>query len=309
MSCRKTSRYQKNLCNKIRSESDRKWEIEMKRLFKPASILLSLVLLISVLLICMAGCSQSNANTTIDIPDLMTKVEKTMKETNTCRTNVYLEINMKASASGSAAMTLVANMKSSIDSKNRLFSSVIETDLILPAGKKKMEQRIIAAGEKVYLKNNASSAQEANWQVKTLDQAATEKLWHEQSMQQTGLKFAEMLSPESFVYAGKEKANGRSCFALKQSLDPESLLNVSPELKQQLQNGKGLIPEELEKMLKSAEVVCLIDEQTYHLREFRLDAQINSQIAGKTITGTVKQFCRYDAFNEPVSVEVPADPK
>ena len=62
-------------------------------------------------------------------------------------------------------------------------------------------------------------------------------------------------------------------------------------------------------MLKSAEVVCLIDEQTYHLREFRLDAQINSQTAGQTIAGKVKQYCRYDAFNEPVSIEVPADAK
>ncbi len=269
-----------------------------------------LVVMVYMFLLCAAGCTQGGGSmTAVDISDLIARQEKALNEINSCRANAYLEIRLKSGADGSASMSVTANMKTSIDGKNRLLSSVIDSTFIISGNKKEAQQRLIADGENIYRRNNTLSAKERGWQVRTLDQAAAEKLWNEQRLQQTGLKYSKLLSPKNYVYTGKEKSNGRTCLVLKQTLDTERLLEVSSELKEQLQNGRGIIPEELEKMLKTAEVVCLIDEETYYLREFRLDAQINGQAAGTPITGTVKQYCRYDAFNEPVLLEIPKDAK
>jgi len=261
---------------------------------------------VCLLLFCTAGCAQGgDSSTAVDISDLLAGQEKTLSEIKSCRVNTYLEIRLKSGAAGSASMSVAANMKAGIDGENRLLSSVIDSTFIILGNKKEAQQRLIAAGENIYVRNSALSAQETGWQVRTLDRAAAEKLWNEQRLQQTGLKYSRLLSPQDYVCTGKEKSNGRTCWALKQTLGAERLLDVSPELKEQLHNGRGILPEGLEKMLQTAEAVCLIDEETYYLREFRLDAQISGQAAGTPITGTVKQYCRYDDFNEPVLLEIP----
>ena len=253
-----------------------------------------------------ASGSGAEITSAIDIPGIISRQETVMKEVSSCRNNVYMRIDLRSGVSGSSDTCLVADMKSSIDCNSRLLSSVISTTLVMSGSKKETGQRIIAAHDKIYFKEDKPSAAQGLWQVKILDQASGDKLWDEQSTQLTGLKYAKLLSPEGFAYAGKEKVNGQTCLLLKQSLNSERIKEISPELKGQLQNEKVVIPEELEKLIRSAEVACLIDEQTFHLREFRFEAQINSQADGRQMTGTIKQYCRYDAFNEPVSIQIPA---
>lgn len=269
-----------------------------------------LLMLVLVLLICISGCARVTGETAIsptqsevslDIPGIIAKQAAATKEVNSCRASVYLDIELQSGVSSEGSMSLTASMKSSIESQSQLLSSVITTAIVVAGSSKEVEQRIVASGENVYFKDSAQS----QWQMKSLDKASAEKLWSEQASQLTGSKYAELMSPEGMAYGGTEKSNGHLCLVLKQTLDTSGLGDIPPELQQQLQSMPGLLPEQLGTIIENAEVSYFIDEQSYHLREFRLDAQVNQEVQGQSITGTIKQYCRYDAFNEPVSIKVP----
>jgi len=172
-----------------------------------------------------------------------------------------------------------------------------------------MEQQIITAGDNIYFRENKASGAQGQWQVKALDKASSEKLWNEQDMQLTGSKYSGLTSSQGLIYTGKEKSNGHACFVLKQSMDWKSIMEASPELMEQLQGIQGLMTEEIENMVKKAGVSYLIDEQTFHLREFHIDARINQKVQGKQISGDIKQYCIFDAFGQPVSIKIPKDAK
>jgi hypothetical protein len=271
--------------------------------------------LILVFLVCLTGCSasggeafssspavspiQSEGNP--DIPGIMAQQDKALNSITTCRASVYLEINIHSGTTTKADMSLTANMKASFDKPNRLLSSVVVTTIVINDAKKEMEQQIIGENESIYVKDSAQSP----WQLKSLDESAAEKLWIEQNSQLSGLKYAELMSPESLVYSGQEQSNGHRCWVFKQLLEGDKLGDITPELQQQLQNLQGLTADSLEKIIKDARATYLIDEQSYYLREFRLDAQVAQVIQGQQVTGTLTQYNRFDAFNEPVSIEIP----
>jgi hypothetical protein len=271
--------------------------------------------MIFVLVIAISGCSPvdgdkvsdgmavspAQSDTGPDISETIAQQAKSMESVNSCRSSVYLEINLHSGTTNQADTSLTANMKSSIDMHNHLLSSVITTTIILQQAKKEMEQRIIASGENIYLKEKT----QAEWQMQSLDKNFAEKLWIEQGSQVRGAKYAALMSPERLVYSGKEKSNGHDCRVFKQTLDSSQLGDITPELQQQLLNSQGLAANGLDKVIKNAEVTFLIDEQSYYLREFRVNARVSQDIQGQQVTGTIAQYHRYDAFNEPVTIQMP----
>ncbi|MEN6349601.1 MAG: hypothetical protein ABFD08_09445 [Syntrophomonas sp.] len=299
------------------------------------------ILFIVLLLICVAGCGVNKSNTgkiispeaktlaaaseskqeidvepvantggdmnqqsSLDISAILARQEAAMKTVNTCRSNTYLNIDMKAGAAGIGDLFIKADMKSLIDTRQRILSSHISTTLVAAKNKKHREQQIVASGSQVYMKADQSSG--GQWQVKTLDATAEEKLWQEQQAQLTGLKYSELLAPVNFVYAGKENSNGHSCLKFRQSLDFDRIMEASPDLKGQLQNMEGLLSGKLEKVIEQADITVFIDEESSYLREFNLEARVNTEFQGQKVSGTIKQYCRYDRFNKKVSIDIPA---
>ncbi|RJQ26572.1 MAG: hypothetical protein C4589_09605 [Peptococcaceae bacterium] len=252
-----------------------------------------------------AAAISKNSNTDIDIPGIVSKQEAVMKEIKSFRADVGMEISVESGTSSNGNISVAADMKSDIDLDNRLLSSTISAGVSISGTRKEMEQRIIATNDKIYFKDAGESGTQSRWQVKTLDKASSESLWNEQDTRLTGLKYSGPAAPGSLVYAGKENSNGRTCLVLKQSLDWGSIMETSPELKEQLRSINGFMPEEFEKMIEKADVSYLVDEQTFHLREIRIEARINQPVQGRQYTGTIKQQYKFDAFNRPVSVKIP----
>ncbi len=241
----------------------------------------------------------------VDIASIISKQEAAMKEVNSCTTDVHMEINLKSEDQDHAAISVISDLKSDIDINARLIGSVITTRLSVAGKKNEMEQQIIVSGDNIFFNEKKASDTQGQWQLKSLDKASLEKLWNEQEIQLTGLKYSELMTFEGFVYTGDEKSNGNACFVLKYSLDWKSILEASPELAEQMQGLQGLMPEEIENMVENADVSFLIDKQTFHLREFHIEVRINQEIQGRQITGDIKQYYVFDAFNQPVSIDIP----
>jgi hypothetical protein len=272
-------------------------------------------LLLVVLLILLSGCAanevtnpgasaQSPVQPDITAPDIaaiIAKQSEAMKTVTSCQADVQLAINFKPVAASAQPTSIKADMNSQIDVAKHLLSSTVYTDLTLSGLNQKSTQQLIATGDSVYIKEN----KQGQWQKKTLDQPAMTRLWNEQDEQITGLKYSAMITPAGFTYAGKEKINGHTCYMLKQPLDTGQIGEMTGGILGDLQNTQGLTPQDIGKMVKNAELVCLIDAATYYLREFRVSAQIKREMQGQSITGSLQQSFRFDAFNEPVSIQIP----
>jgi hypothetical protein len=248
-----------------------------------------------------ASVSPGQSEAKIDLPTIIAKQTEAMKSVNSCRTSIYLEVDLHSGTTDVGDTSLTANMKSNIDTGQHLLSSVITTQIVISSSKKNLEEDIIASGNSLYFKDSSQSG----WQVKSLDGPSADKLWSEQSDQVTGSKYSALISEENLTYSGTENSNGHSCLVFKGPLNNGALGEITPELQQQIQTLPRLSQDQLANLFSNTEVTFLIDEQSYNLREFRLESQIDQQIQGQRVYGTVKQYCRFDAFNEPVSVKVP----
>lgn len=244
-------------------------------------------------------------NEIVDSRAIISRQENNMKTINSCRSNIYLKIDINSSVSGSGNLSLVADMKSSIDIAKRRLNSQITTTLVTADDKNKTSTHIAASDNQVYMKTGGTGRMQGQWQVKNLTPAEAEKLWIEQQQQLTGIRFSQMLTADDFVYAGQEKYDGHNCLKFAKKFDFTDILNASPELSGPLQNMGSETLEKLQKFIRQADVVILIDEKSSYLREFRLDAAINSDVEGQKITGRIKQYCRYDGFNEDTSIKIP----
>jgi hypothetical protein len=275
-----------------------------------------LLILILVLMLFTCGCVPIEEQTSVarstslnelapDIPVLLEQQTQVMKAVKTCRNSLYSKIDFKSSNTSSKNVSIVIDINSDIDISNRLMSSTISSNISMSGKSQKTVQQIIATGDYLYFKEGETSDSTVPWKTKELDKAAAATLWNEQDVQITGSKYSGLLSPKNFSFVGKETSNGQVCFVLKQSLDSGQVLEIAPELNEQMQNAGGFSRVELEKMLKNVELVFYIDEQNY-LREVRLLIPVDQEVKGEKVTGTIEQRCLYDKFNEPVSIQVPA---
>jgi hypothetical protein len=280
-----------------------------------------ILILVLISLTGLVGCSTDEAGTQVSGPtsvnspptsstatqvipgisDIFAKQTAATKEIKSCRAIIHLEMDFKSFTPSPENILITSDMRSDIDITNRLLKSTVSTNLSVSGNNEKMTQQIIASGDSVYFKDG----EDGQWQQKEMQGSDLEALWGEQHEQLTGSKYSNMISPEGFVYTGKNSINGHACYVLQQPLDFQQILKMAPELVQQFQTTEGIAPADLAKILEDAELVCLIDEQTYFLREVRLTASVNQEIQGKKITGKVRQSCQYDAFNEPVSIQIP----
>jgi hypothetical protein len=283
--------------------------------------LLTSVLLI---LICVGACTQAPENPTASdlipaiksetksdsseiSPDVAAVFEKqslVMKEVKTCQSNLRSKINLKSSDSPGKNVSIVIDINSSIDAPNRQMSSVISSKVSLSGESRNTTQQIMATGGRIYFREAEVTDTVTLWQVKDLDKAAADTLWNQQNEQVTGSRYTEQISPQKFVYSGTEIVNGHTCFGFKQPLDQQMITQIAPELLEQLQTADSYSPDALAGMFKNIELVCLIDEQSY-LREIRLKISIDQIVQGNQVSGTIEQYCTFDKFNEPVSIQIP----
>jgi hypothetical protein len=243
--------------------------------------------------------SSTKEGTGPDISSLVAAEAKAMSNITSCRANLHLEMNLKSSAVGNILIT--ADMRSEIDTLNRLFSSIVTTNLSLSGNNDNLWQQVIASGADVYFKDG----QQGSWQKKTLAEADLSALWKEQDQQLTGSSYSALLSDEDLVYSGKEVVNGYSCQALKQPVDYHKLLQIAPQLLDQMQSAADAGALDWGSVLQKVELVYLVDDQAGYLREVRISASVNQVKDGRQVTGQVRQYCRFDAFNEPLSIQIP----
>lgn len=251
-----------------------------------------------------SGIQSAGNQTPVDIAAIFDNQSRVMKGVKSCQSDLRSKINLKSLDSAGKNVSITIDITSLTDLSNRQMSSVISNQISLSGDNRNTTQQIIATGERIYFREGEVTDTTTPWQVKELDQAATDKLWNQQDEQVTGSKYTEQISPLSFVYSGTEKVNGHNCFVFKQPLDNQTVTEIAPELLEQLQSAEGFSQKALENMLKDIELVCLIDEQSY-LREIRLVVNIDQTIQGHQVTGTIEQTCLFDKFNEPVSIQIP----
>jgi hypothetical protein len=241
------------------------------------------------------------ATITPEISDIIDKQAAAMKEIKSCRSSAHLEMDFKSSDASTGNILIIADMRADIDAANRLLNSSVTTNLSISGSNEKMTQQIIAAGDSIYFKDS----EQGQWQKKILEGDDLAALWNEQGNQLPSSKYSALISPDGFVISGKAQSDGHTCYVLKQPMDFDKILKMAPELLSQLQNTGESLPVDFGKLLQNAQFVCLIDSESYYLREVQITADVNQDVQGKKITGTVQESCRYTAFNQPVSVKIP----
>jgi hypothetical protein len=281
----------------------------------------SIILVIILILFFSTGCMQlqdklQSAEQTVISPPSTTRVEKEIvpdistliaKETaamqylKSCRTNMHLEIELKSPASSEGNIFISADVYSIVDLVNRLLDSTISSHLSISGSNDNLTQKIIISGDTVYLKNSDQSP----WQKKVLEGNDLSSLWNEQDAQLLGSKYSSLNESEGLVYAGQTMSENNPCFILKQNLDINKLLQMTPELMTQLQNLNGNLSGEITNIFQNAELIFLIDSQNYYLRATTVSVKLNGKVNGKQISGTMLESCRYNAFNEPVTINAP----
>jgi hypothetical protein len=238
-----------------------------------------------------------------DISLIIANQAEVMKLVNTCRADVTMEISAESDTSKDSNIFIKSEMVSTIDTGNRLLSSQIVTALTLLQQRTRLSQEIIATADCVYLKDDT----QVKWRAKTMDEAESENLWNEQGSQLTGAQYSSLMSPENFVYSGKAKVDGNTCYVLDQNLDPLDIIELTPDLQQYL-SGVGDLPSgALEKALTEMKLTYYIDAVSFHLREVYVGTRFDYDSDGKQVSGVLKLSYRYSHFNEPVSIEVPEE--
>lgn len=264
-----------------------------------------IILLCSVLIFFLVASSREAVITEeVNVVDVFRQQQEVMNNVSSCRTNVYLEMSIEA-GTGTNDMSINANMISNIDTNKYQLSSVIETTVVMNKNKKETKVTIIGDDNKVYMKQGKINDESLSWEVEQLNTDETAALWEEQRRQITGLDYTTIIVPEDFIYVGEEKSGGRICYVFTQPINIEKMLESDTDFNNQLEGVEGFMPRDLEKMLESGDVTCLIDKETMYLREIRLDTILSYDVAGEAVLGMLKQYCRYDDFNEPISIEIP----
>jgi hypothetical protein len=273
-----------------------------------------------LLLVCLAGCksplatiptsTRSGSNPTLSnnqpagspqITQIIAEQARVMRDVTSCQITEHLEMDLKSSDNSQGRILITADMRSEIDSLKRLMSSTVTTNFSLGGRNQKLQRQIVASGDTIYYKDGA----DGQWQKKSLNAVDEAALWNEQDQQFNASRYTEVISPDQYSYSGKGKSGQYACYIFKRNLDPQQLADLAPDLLAQIESSQAALPEDLAGMLQNIEIVCLIDVQDYYLREVDISAGVNQSYNGKTVTGTVRQSFRYEAFNQAVSVQIP----
>lgn len=104
----------------------------------------------------------------------------------------------------------------------------------------------------------------------------------------------EALEGATVEITGTDVVNGHDVWIVSVEPDPEALRSLMAQ-----QSGGASLPENVE--IENMSFRQYVDAETYHVRQFDMEANVQSQ--GQTVTVTMQMT--FDAFNEPVTIELP----